>query len=146
MIEGELVDPLLADPVDPGIADVGDQGTFGKQEQGRGRGPHPLEVAIGRRTAVDQGADVAKRLDDGLGWRPGARLHIIVRDQVAGHLAGQLADGMGPHSVGDQEDVAALAPRLGMRSPDGRITILIIRTTHPRICPGCVDDGVVPFQ
>ena len=39
---------LAADAIDARVADVGDQGPFGQQEQGRAGGPHPLEVAIGR--------------------------------------------------------------------------------------------------
>jgi hypothetical protein len=53
---------------------------------------------------------------------------------------------MGSHPVSDQEDMTALPPRFGMRSPNDCVTILIIRTTHPRIRPGCVDDDVVPVH
>ena len=69
VIERELIDPLAADAIDPRIADVRDQGPFGQQQQRRAGRPHPLEFAIGRGPAVDQGADVAERLDDRLGRR-----------------------------------------------------------------------------
>ena len=38
--------------------------------------------------------------------------HVGVRNQVACHLAGELADGVGPHAVGDDEDMPALPPGL----------------------------------
>ena len=34
--------------------------------------------------------------------------HVGMGNQVAGHLAGELADGMRTHPVGDHEDMAAL--------------------------------------
>src|SRR5262249_46110548 len=61
-------------------------------------------------------------------------------------LAGELADGVGPHPIGNQEDMAALPPTLGVRSPDHRETVLIIRTTHPRVGRGCVDNDVFPVH
>ena len=66
MIEGELIDPPVANPVDPGIADVRHQSPFGQeQERGAGR-PHSLKIAIGRRPAMNQEADLTEGLDDGL--------------------------------------------------------------------------------
>ena len=73
-------------------------------------------------------------------------LHVVVRDQVAGHLAGQLADGVRTHAVGDHEDMPAAPPDLGVRGPDGRVTVLVVRAPHARV--GCrrVDDDVVPVH
>ena len=84
----------LPDPVDARVADVGDQGPFGQEQEGRAGRPHPLEVAVGRGPAVDQGADLAVGLGDRLGRGARLGLHVVVRDVVAGHLAGQLADGV----------------------------------------------------
>ena len=75
VIERELIDPPLADPVDPRIAHMRDQSPFGQEQERRAGRAHALEVAIGRRPAVDQGADLAERLDDGLGR--GARLAFM---------------------------------------------------------------------
>ena len=47
VVERELVDPAVADAVDPRVADVGDQGPFGQEQEGRAGRPHPLEVAVG---------------------------------------------------------------------------------------------------
>ena len=95
---------------------------------------------------MDLRAHFAKRLDDRFGRGAGSGLHIVVRDQVAGHLAGKLADGVGPHSVGDHEDVPPLPPSLLVRRADGREAILIIRATHARVGRGGVDDDVVPVH
>ena len=108
VVERELVDPAVADPVDARVADVRDQDPFGQEQEGRAGRPHPLEVAVGRGPAVDQRADLAKGLDDRLDGRAHLGLLVVVWDDVAGHLAGQLPDGVGTHPVGDHEDMAAL--------------------------------------
>ncbi len=78
--------------------------------------------------------------------RPRPGLHVVVRDQVAGHLAGQLADGVGTHPIGDEENMPTLPPGLGVRRADNRVAILVVRATHTRIRRGCVDDHVVPVH
>ena len=142
VVEGHLVDPPRPDPVDPRVADVGDQGPLGQQEEGRAGGAHPLEVFIGGGLAVDQGADLAVGLGHRLGGRAVAGLEVVVGDVVAGHLAGQLPHGVGPHAVGDHEQVAATLPGLGVGGPDDRMAVLVVRAPHPGVGRGSLDDGV----
>ena len=146
VIERELIDAIATDAVNPRVADVRDQCAFRQQEQGRAGRAHALEIAIGQCATVDQRAHVAKRFGDRLRRRAGPGLHIIVRNQVACHLAGKLPDRVSPHPVGDEEDVSALPPSLGVGGAYGRVAILIVRTTQARVSRGGVDYGVFPVH
>ena len=53
---------------------------------------------------------------------------------------------MGPHPVGDHEDVPPLPPCCGMRSTHGREAVLIVRATHSRVRRGGIDDDIVPVH
>ncbi len=146
VVEGKLVDPPAADPVDPRVADVGDQRPFGHQQEGGAGGSHPLEVAVGGGLAVDDPADLLVGLGDRLGRGACLGLVVVVRDVVAGELAGKLADGVGPHPVGDHEEVAARLPGLDLRGADDRVAILVVRPTHAGVGRGSLDDDVVPVH
>ena len=105
-----------------------------------------MKVAIRRGPAVDQRADFTECLGDGFRRRAGPGFHVGVGNQVAGHLAGELADGVGSHPVGDHEDVAPLPPGRRVRRAHRRMAVLIVRATHARIRRGRVDDDVVPVH
>ena len=53
-------------------------------------------------------------------------LLVDVRDDVGGLLAGLLADGVGAHAVGDEEEVAALPPALVVAGELDGVAVLVV--------------------
>ena len=95
---------------------------------------------------MNQRADFLKRLGDCLPRGADLGLHVIVGDEVAGHLAGKFADRVGAHSVGDHEDVPAVLPDLLVGSPHSRVTILVVQAPHPLVGICRVDDDIIPVH
>lgn len=107
VVDADLFELAVAQPVGPGVADVGEVELSFGEEQGRDRGTHPGELGID----VDQlGQQGVGRLDfvgeDGAGV---AVVVIMVQvDHVQdGRGGGDVAAGMATHAVGNDGEVPA---------------------------------------
>src|SRR5205823_12464707 len=65
MIEAELLDMAAANAIGAAIADVGDPGAFGAQDQADRGGAHAAELAVLIAAVVDRTVRFQKRLADG---------------------------------------------------------------------------------
>ena len=118
MVVGDLVQPTVAQPVEPAVADMEDdgRGQARGQPEADDRRAHP---AVFRQSAlvveahdalvrpVDRGAD---DLDRSLGLRPvePVRHRLVLEDEVVHSLdrraAGDIAPDMAAHAVGDEDE------------------------------------------
>ena len=67
-------------------------------------------------------------------------------DQVAGHLAGKLTDGVGAHAVSNHEDMPTIMPDVLVRSPHRDMAILIVQAPHSRVGISRLDDDIIPVH
>src|SRR5262249_18698298 len=123
--EGELLDVAVADAVDAAVADVGHPGAVGADHEGGAGGAHALELAVLLAERVDAGVGLKEGLAEGGDGALGGVFAVGVRDYAGGFLAGLLADGVGPHAVGDEKEVSLFAPLLQVGRKQDLVVVLV---------------------
>ena len=107
VVDADLFELAVAQPVGPGVADVGEVELSFGEEQGRDRGAHPGELGID----VDQfGQQGVGRLD--FVGEDGAGVAVVVVMVQVDHVqdgrgGGDVAAGMATHAVGNDGEVPA---------------------------------------
>ena len=143
VVEAHLLDLAGANAISAAIADVADPGTFRPEQQCGRRGAHAAEFGILLPLGVNRGIGFNERLAQGRHTVLGSLLVIGVRDDAHGQLAGQFADRMGPHAVGDYEEMAALLPLPVVSGQQGRMRVLVMAAPDANIGQACVFDRIV---
>src|SRR5262249_46602458 len=116
------------DAVDAAVADMADPGAFGPQGEGGAGGAHAGELAVLLAALVNARVRFEKCLPQGSDRPFLGVLGVDVRDAVHRGLAGQLADGVSAHAVGNKEEVAALLPLSGITGGQDRVVVLVVTT------------------
>ncbi len=71
-------------------------------------------------------------------------LVVGVRNDAAGQLAGQFADGVTAHAVGHQKDMTPLPPLIRVRGQEHGRRILIVAAANPDVGQSGMFDLIVP--
>ncbi len=133
VVVAELLDQAAADTVGPAVASVADPGALGPQHQGGAGGAHAGELAVLLTAGMDAGVGLDERFpqhDDGA---LGGVLLVDVRNGLGRLLAGLLADRVGPHAVGHQEDMAGLLPLLLVAGQLHGQVVLVVAAADPHV-------------
>jgi hypothetical protein len=94
-------------------------------------------------TGVDCGVGVLDGFAKGGGGAFLSVFNVNMRDIVDGNLAGQLANGMGAHAIGNDKKVPALRPLPGIVGGQNGMAILIVAAAHSYVGQTCVFDRKV---
>jgi hypothetical protein len=138
-------DLALAHPVDPRVTDVADVRLVAGDQARHDRGAHALVADVAARGLEDPQVGELDRAHQAvldIGQRP---VHLVgpgdvlvlagalveLPDGLGGHLGGDLARGVAPHPVGDDEQLFVL---------DQREVILVVGPFHPHVGLGGVAD------
>jgi len=146
VIKTQLFDLPIANAIGSTIADVADPSAFGANEQRRRGGAHAAEFRVLLAFGVDAGVRFDKGFPQSGNARLGSVLVISVGNDADCQLARQLAHGVRAHAVGDEEDVAAFPPLLGIAGQQGRVGILVMAAPNAYVGQTGVFDGIVADQ
>src|SRR5262245_39028753 len=103
MIKRKLFEQITAGAITATNLSVPDERTLRQQHETTAGRPHPLKADAALPLGMDGCIGVANRLAERGGWKEITELKVVVWDVVDSELAGQLAGGMGTHSIGDDQ-------------------------------------------
>jgi len=146
VVVAQLIDDVAADAITPAVADVPDPGPIGAEDERSARRAHALELAVLLAAGVDGGVGLDEGAAEGDDGPEGGVLLVDVGDDVGGLFAGLLADRVGTHPVGDEEEVAALLPALFIAGELNGEAVLIVAALDAHVGQTAVFDLVESHQ
>ena len=134
MIERQLLESLTSQTVNPAVANMRNHSTNGQQQDRAGRRTHAPKFRIDRPSPMDLSVGLLKGPKQsfrGLEFR--IELRKMMRDQFHTQSTRKLPGRMGPHAVGNDEQIPTALPLVRIARFDNRITVLIVRASHPDV-------------
>ena len=133
MVEGHLLDDVIAESINARIADMPDIAGAGRKNEHVARRAHVAERRIRLAAFTDDVVRFQKRVAKRLRRRRRRMFEVRLRRFRRGDFARKLARLMRAHSVGDDENMTSRTPNSRRRRRVGRERILIVATLHPHV-------------
>ena len=130
MIERQLLDRLVAEPINATVADVPDERAFRKQRERVARRSHIAKRFVAFAAFANFGVRVEERVAERVRGRLIGAFQIRLRNQRRGHLTRQFSGRVRAHTVGDDEERTARLAQSRRRGKRDRERVLIVRAPH----------------